>query len=265
MAMSEQLEQSTDQPAEETAARELAVDGAPDLVQEVSEPPHRPAGVPDKFWDRDAGQVRTDALLKSYLELERKLGSMVPLPGDDDEEGRERLRRALGVPAAAGEYRIEVSDELLKPTPELNARLHEAGFTQEQAQLVYDLAAEHVLPLIDDVMGELHASRDVERLSKHFGGDAAWQNMARQIRTWGQANLAADVYRTLAASYDGVLAMHQMMQAREPAVLQESDGPQRDMDEATLTRLMRDPRYWRDRDPAIVAQVTEGFQRLYPS
>jgi hypothetical protein len=59
--------------------------------------------------------------------------------------------------------------------------------------------------------------------------------------------------------------MHQMMQAREPAVLQGVDGPQSDIDEATLTRLMRDPRYWRDRDPAIVAQVTQGFQRLYPS
>ena len=190
---------------------------------------------------------------------------MVPLPGDDDQEGHERLRRALGVPAAADEYRIEVRDELLKPTPELNSRLHEAGFTQEQAQLVYDLAAEHVLPLIDDVMGELHASRDAERLSKHFGGDAAWQNMARQIKTWGQANLVQDVYRTLAASYDGVLAMHQMMQAREPAVLQDANGPQHEIDETTLTRLMRDPRYWRERDPAIVGQVTEGFRRLYPS
>ena len=263
--MSEQLEQSTDAPAEETSVSELATEAASDLEQPVQEPADRPAGVPDKFWDREAGQLRTDALLKSYLELERKLGSMVPLPGDDDEEGRVRLRRALGVPAAPGEYRIEVRDDLLKPTPELNARLHQAGFTQEQAQLVYDLAAEHVVPLIDDVMGELHASRDAERLSKHFGGDAAWQNMARQIKTWGQANLAEDVYRTLAASYDGVLAMHQMMQAREPAVLQEADGPQRDIDEATLTRLMRDPRYWRDRDPAVVAQVTEGFQRLYPS
>jgi hypothetical protein len=265
MAMSEQLEQSTDAPADETSASEIATVAASDLVQPVQEPADRPAGVPDKFWDREAGQLRTDALLKSYLELERKLGSMVPLPGDEDAEGRERLRRALGMPAAPGEYRIEVRDELLKPTPELNSRLHQAGFTQEQAQLVYDLAAEHVLPLIDDVMGELHASRDAERLSQHFGGDAAWQNMARQIRTWGQANLAEDVYRTLAASYDGVLAMRQMMQAREPAVLQEADGPQRDIDEATLTRLMRDPRYWRDRDPAIVAQVTEGFQRLYPS
>lgn len=268
--MSEQLEQPIDAPpADEAMLSDLVEDAVPEVAEQATEqaeaPAERPAGVPEKFWDGEAGQIRTDALLKSYLELERKLGSMVPLPGDDDPAGRERLRRALGVPASADEYQIEVHDELLKPTPELNARLHEAGFTQEQAQLVYDLAAEHLLPLIDDMVGELHASRDSERLAQHFGGADAWQNMARQIKTWGQANLAEDVYRTLSGSYEGVLAMHQMMQAREPAVLQDADGPRGELDQAALTRLMRDPRYWRDRDPAVVAQVTEGFQRLYPS
>jgi hypothetical protein len=27
--------------------------------------------------------------------------------------------------------------------------------------------------------------------------------------------------------------------------------------------MMRDPRYWRQQDPAIVEQVREGFRRLY--
>lgn len=34
--------------------------------------------------------------------------------------------------------------------------------------------------------------------------------------------------------------------------------------EARLREMMRDPRYWRDRDPAFVRRVTEGFGRLYP-
>ena len=263
--MTEQVQQLVDPPAEEVSVDDTAAAPAPDTTEPASMPPPRPAGVPEKFWDRAAGAIRTDALLKSYVELERKLGTMVALPGDDDREGRERLWQPLGVPAAAEDYQIEARDELLEPTPEINARLHQAGFTQEQAQLVYDLAADHVLPLIDDAVGELHAARDVERLATHFGGDASWQNMARQIRTWGQANLAEDVYRTLAASYDGVVAMHQMMQAREPRVLHEANGPQGDVDETALTRMMRDPRYWRERDPAFIAQVTEGFQRLYPS
>jgi hypothetical protein len=264
--MSEDLQHSVEAPAEEISASGIAADAAPGAgAPPADEPADRPAGVPEKFWDREAGAIRMEALLKSYVELERKLGSMVPLPGDDDQEGRERLRRALGVPDSPERYQIEVRDELVEPTPEINARLHEAGFTQEQAQLIYDLAAEHLLPVIDDAVAELRATRDAERLAAHFGGDAAWQNMARQVKTWGEANLAGDVYRTLASSYDGVLAMHQMMQAREPSVLRDAEGPQSDLDETSLTRMMRDPRYWRERDPALVAQVTEGFKRLYPS
>jgi hypothetical protein len=264
--MSEELQYSVHAPVGEISASDPAADAAPDTdAPPAPQPEGRPAGVPEKFWDHEAGAVRTEALLKSYVELERKLGSMVPLPSDDDHEGRERLRRALGVPSSPDDYRIEPRDELVAPTPEVNAKLHEAGFTQAQAQLIYDLAAEHLLPLIDDAAGELHATRDSERLASHFGGETPWRNMARQIKTWGQANLAEDVYRTLASSYDGVLAMRQMMQAREPSVLQEAEGPQGDLDEASLTRLMRDPRYWRERDPALIAQVTEGFKRLYPS
>jgi hypothetical protein len=264
--MSEELQQAVETSAEMIPASVSAADPAPvDGEPPAHQPAERPAGVPEKFWDGEAGAIRTEALLKSYIEIERKLGSMVPLLGDDDQEGRERLRQALGVPASSEDYRIEIRDELVAPTPELNARLHEAGFTQEQAQLIYDLAAEHLLPVIDDAVAELRATRDAERLASHFGGDGAWQNLARQIKRWGEANLDGDVYRTLASSYDGVLAMHQMMQAREPSVLQDAEGPRSDLDEAALTRMMRDPRYWRERDPALIAQVTEGFKRLYPS
>jgi len=34
--------------------------------------------------------------------------------------------------------------------------------------------------------------------------------------------------------------------------------------EEALRRLMRDPRYYRDRDPMVVNMVSEGFKRLYP-
>jgi hypothetical protein len=226
----------------------------------------RPAGVPEKFWDATAGTVRTEALLKSYLELERKLGSMVPLPADQaDTEAHARLRRALGVPESADAYEIASPNALLDPSPEINAKLHAAGFTPQQAQLVYDLAADHLLPLLEDVLDEFGTARDTERLESRFGGVDTWRAMARQIKTWGQANLSGEVFNTLSRSHDGVLAMHQMMQAREPAVLREGDGQPGALDEAMLGQLMRDPRYWRDRDPDVVAKVTEGFRRLYPS
>ena len=30
-----------------------------------------------------------------------------------------------------------------------------------------------------------------------------------------------------------------------------------------LDEMMRDPRYWRQRDPEFIARVTEGFRKLY--
>jgi hypothetical protein len=263
--MSEQLQEAE-------AAVQSDVDGAAAPVPDANlstarQPsPSRPAGVPEKFWDGDAGCVRTDALLKSYLEIERKLGSMVALPADQaDREGYSRLYRALGVPESPDGYGIAARSELLEPSPEINAKLHAAGFTPQQAQLVYDLAADHLLPLVDELLDEFGSARDSERLANRFGGTEAWRALAGQIKTWGRANLSDEVFQTLSASYDGVLAMHQMMQAREPAVLRDGDGTPAAPDENTLSQMMRDPRYWRDRDPDIIAKVTEGFRRLYPA
>jgi hypothetical protein len=228
--------------------------------------PSRPMGVPEKFWDGEAGCVRTDALLKSYLEIERKLGSMIALPADDgDSEGRSRLHRALGVPDGPDDYQIAARSALVESSPEINAKLHAAGFTPQQAQLVYDLAADHLLPLVDELLDEFGSARDSERLAHRFGGTEAWRALASQIRTWGRANLSDEVFATLSASYDGVLAMHQMMQAPEPAVLHDGEGTQATPDAPTLSQMMRDPRYWRDRDPAVIAKVTDGFRRLYPA
>lgn len=257
-------EASPDVGPEAAPAPELApsqAEGAPD---QSARP--RPTGIPEKFWDPDAGALRADALLKSYLELERKLGSMVPLPSDDmDAEGNARLRRALGVPDSSDDYAIAPPNEILQPDPAINKRLHEAGFSQRQAQLVYDLAGDYVVPLVDAAVADLEASQNAERLAKHFGGEEIWATLAQQIKTWGQTNLSKDVMDVLASSYDGILAMHQMMQAREPSILRESGEHAPGVERAELAAMMRDPRYWRDREPAFVAEVAEGFKRLYPT
>jgi hypothetical protein len=121
----------------------------------------RPADVPEKFWDEEAGGIRVDALLKSYRELEKRLSRMVTLPGDDaDEEERFRFLRALGVPETADAYTIEERHPLVTPDKDVNARLHKAGFTPQQVQLVYDLAAERLLPLIAEAAQMFEAERD---------------------------------------------------------------------------------------------------------
>jgi len=99
---------------------------ADESMDEGETPSVCPDGLGEKFWDRDKGEIRTEALIKSYRALERKLGGLA---------GR-------GVPETAEGYEIETEGELMTPDPEVNEILHEAGFTQAQAQTVYSLAAE---------------------------------------------------------------------------------------------------------------------------
>lgn len=166
-------------------------------------------------------------------------------------------------PPRPEDYAVRPPHTLIEPDPDLNARLVAAGFSQAQVQLVYDLAAERLLPMVQDMLGEVEAHRQLDRLERHFGGADGWRQTARQIRSWAKAHLADEVYAALSTSCEGVLALHQMMRAAEPELLGTGEPPDQEPSEDLLAEMVRDPRYWRQRDPEFVARVTAGFKRLY--
>ncbi|ATR19880.1 Hypothetical protein RMHFA_03554 [Roseomonas mucosa] len=222
----------------------------------------RPSEVPEKFWDAESGRVRLDSLLKSYRELERKLSQRLARPGPEaPEDEHRRFARLLGAPEAPDGYRIAERHALCCSDPEVNTRLHSAGFTQDQAQLVYDLAAEKLLPVIAEAAAQYEAQRQLDRLREEFGGEERFAQLSRQISAWGRANLPAEVFEALSTTAEGVKALHAMMRKGEPAMARSAEAPE-GMDEAGLRRMMRDPRYWRSREPEFVRRVTEGFRRL---
>jgi hypothetical protein len=236
-----------------------------DLLNAAAEPASRaarPAEIPQKFWDEQRGELRVDALLKSYVELERRLSQRVAPPADDaPEEERQRWRRLLGIPDSPDEYELSAPHEMVTADPDVNRRLHDAGFTPRQAQLVYDLAAERLLPLIAEAAAEFEAGKQIEKLRAHFGGEERFRRIAGQISAWGRANLPEAVFTALSSTADGVVAMSHMMQAKDPPLARDAET-ERGPDEAELRSMMRDPRYWRSREPEFVRRVTEGFRRL---
>jgi hypothetical protein len=225
----------------------------------------RPAEVPEKFWDAQAGALRTEALLTSYLALERRLSQkLAPPAADAGEEELARFREAMGIPHAPDAYAIEAPCEHCASDPAVNARLHAAHFTQPQAQLVYDLAAERLMPLIAEAAANYEADRQREKLHAHYGGEERFRQTATQLAAWGRANLPQPVFQALSSTFEGVLALEQMMQRKEPALGREAAAPVQ-ASEAELRAMMRDPRYWRTREPAFVQRVTEGFRKLVAS
>lgn len=203
------------------------------------------ADIPEKFKDPETGEVKIDILAKSYRELEHKL-SQNPKP-----------------PKSPEEYCINCDHGLFQPDEEINKRLHDMGFTHEQAQVVYDMAADKMVPMLKEIAADFNADREVEKLINHFGGAEQWKVMSRQLLSFGQKNLPADVLDNLSSSYEGVIALHRMMKGNEPRLSRDSTAAQGGANEAELSSMMRDPKYWRDKDPAFVAKVTEGFQSMY--
>lgn len=188
-----------------------------------------------------------------------------PMPPDAlDLSDPATLRRLLGVPDSPDGYQITCDHHrLFDPDPAINERLHAAHFTPEQAQLVYDLAAQHLMPALQELVAEFEAEREQQRLVEHFGGDDKWREISRQLLAWGRKNLPEPAVEALTTTFEGVLALHRMMSGGEPAPFRTATGGSTSLAESELHQMMRDPRYWRDRDPTFIAQVTEGFRRHY--
>jgi hypothetical protein len=226
--------------------------------------PARPAHVPEKFWDAQTGAIRTDSLLQAYQDLERRMHRMVAVPGEDcSDEERCAFHRAIGVPETSDQYQVQERHPMLSSDQQVNARLHQAGFTPAQVQLVYDLAHERVIPTIENMAAEYESRGHMNRLRDHFGGEERWSETARQVAAWGRANLSPDVYAALAASAEGIIAMRSMMNSGEP-LMGRMPSPKEDApSEAQLKKMMQDPRYWKKRDPAFIEKVSAGFRGLY--
>lgn len=238
-----------------------------DAPETASAPEQRPPEVPEKFWDPMRREIRVDALLKSYLELERRLSRRAGPPAPDAApEDFARWRAAMGIPESPDAYDIRPPHDLCSADASINGKLHEANFSNAQAQLVYDLAAERLLPLIADAAAEFEADRQRQKLAEHFGGEERYRKAAAQLRAWGRAHLAPAVLDALSTTAEGVLAIEQMMQGggrAEPALPRDGGhGTPQPESEAELRSMMRDPRYWRSREPEFVRRVTEGFRRL---
>ncbi len=214
--------------------------------------------IPEKFLDKETGQIRADALLKSYLALEKKLSQSV----DPNKMEPSQMRKLYGVPDSADKYEVKCDHGLFDADPELNALLHEKGFNNEQAQMVYDLAADKLIPMVLDLAQEFEADRQIEKLINHFGGKEQFAETSRQLLAFGKKNFPKEVLDGMTSSFEGVIALHKMMES-DDTVSFTKVKPGKNLDEKELRAMMKDPKYWRDRDPSLVKKISQGFKDIY--
>jgi hypothetical protein len=105
-----------------------------------------PEWVPAKYWDPEKKAPRVEDLGRGYMNLEKLLGrEKIPMPvGDDDNEGWERVYKAIGRPEKPDEYEFErpTLPEDLPYDEEMEKHFrtiaYANGLNKKQARAAYD-------------------------------------------------------------------------------------------------------------------------------
>lgn len=214
--------------------------------------------IPEKFRNND-GTLNTDALMRSYNELEKKIGTMVSIPNaDSDINARQKFNRAIGVPDNASEYPVhELYDD-----ENLRQKFLEIGLTKTQVERIYDIANEFLSPVISDLFSVRDESVAMNELKKFFGGTEKMTDCLHAINEFGERFLPREAFDELCATPQGIQSVYKMMQSMEPTVKTDKNE-NKNLSDSDLRRMMRDPRYWRDGDSEYIRKIENGFKKLY--
>ena len=214
--------------------------------------------IPEKFLNPD-GTLNSDALMKSYKELEKKIGTMVSIPTDDsDTDVRQKFNRAIGVPETASEYPThEIYDD-----EKLREKFLDIGLTCGQVEKIYDIANEFLSPILCEIFSVNSQTNSINELRNYFGGEEKMNDALRAIQTFGERFLPRDAFDSLCATPRGIQSVYKMMQTMEPNVHTEKNSIQ-NLTDADLRSMMRDPKYWRDNDIEYIRKIENGFKKLY--
>ena len=214
--------------------------------------------IPEKFLNED-GTLNTEALMKSYSELERKIGSMITVPtSDSDDNTKQRFNRAIGVPETADEY----PENEIFGDENIRKKFHEIGLTTTQVEKIYSIATEFLSPVVSELFSKQNEADAIAELKKFFGTTEKMNDALNAIKTFGEKFLPNDAFEELCSTPQGIQSIYRMMQSMEPAVQTEKNETKNLTDEQ-LRRMMRDPKYWRDSDPEYVRKIENGFKKLY--
>lgn len=247
--------------------------------------PTRPEHIAEKFWDAEKGEVRVEALAKSYSEAEKRMSGLRAAHRADFEkelfgkrpetpEGYqiappEKMPDHVvmlekfepGMPLEEGKvyFAADATDPMWG---KVQAIAHRAGLSQEE------FSAE-IVPLIAEAMGHRVPTAEERALANREFEASLGENgplRAEHLRGWLRGQVGEDKARAIAGAINSkaaVEAFEDLMIAAGGARFSSTaaGAAAARQTEEELRSMMRDPRY--ESDPAYQKQVTEGWRRLY--
>jgi hypothetical protein len=243
--------------SEQEAAIEVAEADGRDFVtqedvQKVEGPSSdRPEWLPEKF-------KSPEDLAKSYTELSQKLGGK-------EEDIRSALMEEIQKeafserPESAGDYQLPetvdaeeaVDNDLLKWWSDHS---FENGYSQEEFQQGIEMYSQAVMGNQPDL--EVEAAKLGDNAEARIESASAFAS-----KFFPEETLPA--IERMCESHSGILALEAIQEALKDGNFSGNTQPAAQTSERELREMMNDPRYWKDKDPAYIKEVTEGFQQIY--
>jgi len=243
--MNETVAEATAEAATEAPTEER------DFVVAEDSQPQRPEWLPEKY---NTGED----LAKAYKELESKLGTK-------EEDIRSKIIEEIQTeafserPESSGDYQLPdivneemaVDNELLKWWADHS---YENGFSQEEFNKGIEMYAQAI--------GGQEPDLDAEAAKLGDNANDRIQAASMFANKFFPEQAIPAVER-MCESHEGILALEAVMEAMKDGSFTAETQPSAGQSEADLREMMNDPRYYKDRDPHFIKQVTEGFQALY--
>ena len=243
--MSEELNENTESQTEEVLA------GESEQPQETQ--PERPEWLPEKF-------ERPEELAVSYGELERKFYQR---RDDLRSEIFEELNTeaAADAPISPADYKVEIeAPEGLEYTVDENDTM--LNWFRDKAH-TYGLSQNEFNELVSEYVANSLESGPDWNVESETLGEYADQRLDR-VDNWASQNLSEELYNVFAnipASAGMVQLFEEVMELNgQPKFNMVSESEfQEQLSKEDLMSMQNDPRYWKDKDPAFIAKVRQGF------
>jgi hypothetical protein len=222
------------------------------------DPQARPDWLADKFWNPDLKAPRTELLGKAYNELEGKIR-------DKTEHLKEEIRLEM-IASAPEKYAVNLSEDLNIPD---NVEL---DFTEDDPLVswFFGVAKEQGMSqeTVDKMLNQ-YVALEISRMpdiAAEIGklGDHGQDRLLR-VHNWLESKLSDTQFVAMNPFLNSaaqVEAMEVLMKSSGPADF-EADSGGAPLTLAELREMQSDPRYHREKNPAFIQKVADGYKRLY--
>lgn len=221
----------------------------------------RPEWLPEKFVGKD-GTVDLSKVFESYSNLESKMSTRndhlrTQIMDELRAEIPEEYDTAVELPDGF-EFQPDPEDPLYATAVEV---AKEAGMNQEQFSKLMQSYVDHMASMMPDHQEELQKLGENGQARIEAAMNWMNANMPKGLGEW---------FEGVADSAEAVEFIEWVQQrVGEPSQNGGQAGTNQPVQagktEAELRTMMKDPRYWdpNKRDPAWIAEIDRGFQRLY--